>query len=103
MSPSPGADASSTSGSTIRYSVHGPVATITLNRPDAANAQSSQMIDELDTAFDRADADTEVRVIVLAAEGKHFSAGHDLKELLAARSTGPRCVRRRKASSATNR
>ena len=41
------------------------------------------MIDELDAAFDRADADDEVRVVVLAADGKHFSAGHDLKELLA--------------------
>ncbi len=41
------------------------------------------MIDELDAAFDRADADDAVRVVVLAAEGKHFSAGHDLKELLA--------------------
>jgi enoyl-CoA hydratase len=68
---------------TIRYSVAGAVATITLNRPGAANAQNSQMIDELDAAFDRAEADDDVRVVVLAAEGKHFSAGHDLKELLA--------------------
>jgi enoyl-CoA hydratase len=69
--------------STIRYEVRGPIATITLARPDAANAQNSQMIDELDAAFDRADADDDVRVVVLAGEGKHFSAGHDLKELLA--------------------
>ncbi|HEX5094518.1 MAG TPA: enoyl-CoA hydratase-related protein, partial [Acidimicrobiia bacterium] len=69
--------------STLRYEVSGPVATITLARPDAANAQNSQMIDELDAAFDRADADDDVRVVVLAGEGKHFSAGHDLKELLA--------------------
>jgi len=68
---------------TIRYEVDGPVATITLARPDAANAQNSQMIVELDEAFDRADADDAVRVVVLAADGKHFSAGHDLKELLA--------------------
>jgi len=68
---------------TIRYEVDGPVATITLARPDAANAQNSQMIVELDEAFDRADADDTVRVVVLAADGKHFSAGHDLKELLA--------------------
>jgi enoyl-CoA hydratase/carnithine racemase len=67
----------------VRYSVDGAVATITLNRPQAANAQNSRMIDELDAAFDRADADDAVRVVVLAAEGKHFSAGHDLKELLA--------------------
>ncbi len=79
MTPSSDADAAPT----IRYSVEGAVATITLNRPGAANAQNSRMIDELDTAFDRADADDAVRVVVLAAEGKHFSAGHDLKELLA--------------------
>src|SRR6266481_8421602 len=68
---------------TIRYEVDGPVATITLARPDAANAQNSQLIYELDAAFDRAEPDDDVRVVVLAAEGKHFSAGHDLKELLA--------------------
>ena len=56
--------------------------TITLDRPDAANAQDTQLIDELDAAFDRADADDDVRVVVLAGEGKHFSAGHDLKELM---------------------
>lgn len=68
---------------TIRSEVEGAVATITLARPEAANAQSSQMIDELDAAFDVADADDAVRVVVLAADGKHFSAGHDLKEILA--------------------
>jgi enoyl-CoA hydratase len=68
---------------TIRYAVDGPVATITLARPDAANAQSAQMLDELDVAFDLAERDDDVRVVILAAEGKHFSAGHDLKELLA--------------------
>jgi enoyl-CoA hydratase len=71
------------SENTVRYETDGPVATITLARPKAANAQNSQMIDELDAAFDRADGDDAVRVIVLAADGKHFSAGHDLKELLA--------------------
>src|SRR3954463_930768 len=68
---------------TITYEAVGPVATITLARPDAANAQNSQLIYELDAAFDRAETDHDVRVVVLAAEGKHFSAGHDLKELLA--------------------
>jgi enoyl-CoA hydratase len=69
--------------SSIRYDVDGPVATITLARPEAANAQNSLLIDELDAAFDCADADDGVRVVVLAGDGKHFSAGHDLKELLA--------------------
>jgi enoyl-CoA hydratase len=68
---------------TVRYEVDGAVATITLDRPDAANAQSTRLIEDLDAAFDAAEADEEVRVIVLAANGKHFSAGHDLKEILA--------------------
>ena len=42
---------------TLLYDVDGPVATITLNRPDQANAQSMQLIDELDRALDLADAD----------------------------------------------
>ena len=67
---------------TIRYDADGAVATITLDRPDAANAQSSQMLTEIDRALDLADADDAVRVVVLAGEGKHFSAGHDLKEIL---------------------
>jgi enoyl-CoA hydratase len=67
---------------TIRYEVDGAVATITLARPDQANAQSMQMIDEVDRAFDRARYDDAVRVVVLAADGKHFSSGHDLKELV---------------------
>jgi enoyl-CoA hydratase/carnithine racemase len=66
----------------IRYDIDAPVATITLNRPDVANAQNSQMLDELDQALDLVDADDAVRVLVLAGEGKHFSAGHDLKEIL---------------------
>ena len=69
--------------STLRVATDGPITTITLARPEAANAQNAQMIDELDAAFSAAEADDTARVIVLAAEGKHFSAGHDLKELLA--------------------
>ncbi len=68
---------------TIRYELDGPIATITLARPEAANAQNSELIGELDVALDLALADGDVRVVVLAADGKHFSAGHDLKELLA--------------------
>jgi enoyl-CoA hydratase/carnithine racemase len=68
---------------TVRYETDGAVATITLDRPDAANAQSTQLIEDLDAAFDAAEADADVRVVVLAANGKHFSAGHDLKEILA--------------------
>ena len=53
----------------IIYEVTGPVATITLNRPEMANAQNPQLIDEVDAAFDLADADDRVRVVVLAGKG----------------------------------
>ncbi len=67
------------SAPTVLYEKSGErIARITLNRPEVANAQSYQMLYDLNAAFDRAVADDEVRVIVLAANGKHFSSGHDL-------------------------
>ena len=66
----------------ILYEVDGTVATITMNRPEMANAQDTRLIDEMDDAFDRADADDAVRVVILAGAGKHFSSGHDLKALI---------------------
>jgi enoyl-CoA hydratase len=54
----------------VRYEVDGAVAVLTMNRPQVANAQNSE-------------ADDAVRVVVLAGAGKHFSAGHDLKGLVA--------------------
>jgi enoyl-CoA hydratase len=66
----------------VLYDVRGHVATITMNRPDVANAQDTALIDGIDASFDRADADDEVRVVVLAGNGKHFSSGHDLKALV---------------------
>ena len=68
----------------VLYDKDGPVAILTMNRPEVANAMDSQLIDELDAAFDRADADDEVRVVVLAGAGNHFSSGHDLKALVGA-------------------
>lgn len=56
----------------------GPVALITMNRPDYRNAQNSAMTYALDEALYRAAADDEVKVIVLAGAGEHFSAGHDI-------------------------
>ncbi|MBH0780719.1 enoyl-CoA hydratase [Nocardia bovistercoris] len=64
----------------IRYDVADRIATITLDRPEAANAQNRALLDELDEAWRRAAEDEDVAVIVLRAEGKHFSAGHDLKD-----------------------
>jgi len=66
----------------VLYEVDGAVAVVTMNRPEVANAQNSALIDAIDAAFDRADEDDDVRVVVLAGAGKHFSAGHDLKELV---------------------
>lgn len=56
------------------------IARIVLNRPKTANAQDTQFLYELNDAFDRAAHDESVRVIILAANGKHFSSGHDLGE-----------------------
>jgi enoyl-CoA hydratase len=66
---------------TITYEIAAPgVARIMLDRPDVANAQDMKMLYELTDAFDVAVADEEVKVIILGANGKHFSSGHDLKD-----------------------
>lgn len=62
----------------VEYERDGAVASITLAREDKANAQNERMLDELDARFATAERDPEVRVIVLRAKGRHFSAGHDL-------------------------
>jgi enoyl-CoA hydratase len=63
----------------VRYASDEGIAVITLDRPQAANAQTPQILVDLDEAWSRADADDAVRVIVLRSEGKHFSAGHDMR------------------------
>jgi enoyl-CoA hydratase/carnithine racemase len=63
---------------TILYDKTGPVATVTLNRPDTLNAISPQMTAELHRALDEADADRDVRAIVLTGAGRGFSAGYDI-------------------------
>jgi enoyl-CoA hydratase len=56
------------------------VARIWLDRADTRNAQDTKLLYELNDAFDRAAQDDDISVIVLAAEGPHFSSGHDLRE-----------------------
>ena len=56
------------------------VVRISLNRLESRNAQNTQLLYELNDAFDRATADDSVSVIILAAKGAHFSSGHDLRE-----------------------
>lgn len=71
----------STEFETIVYETPAPkVARIVLNRPEARNAQNTQLLYELNAAFDVAAQDDGVSVIVLAANGPHFSSGHDLRE-----------------------
>jgi enoyl-CoA hydratase/carnithine racemase len=62
----------------IRYEVQDHVLTITLHRPDRLNAFTGTMARELIEAFDRADADDEVRAVVVTGEGRAFCAGADL-------------------------
>ncbi len=65
----------------VRYAVSGHVAIITLDREEARNAYSDAMLDGLDRAFDAAEADEQVRVVILTGAGKAFSAGGDLKAM----------------------
>ncbi len=59
------------------------VITLTLNRAQAFNALSESMLAALQAAMERVAADDSARVVVIAAEGKAFCAGHDLKEMRA--------------------
>jgi enoyl-CoA hydratase/carnithine racemase len=73
----------------VLRSLEAGILTLTLNRGERFNPLSSVMIDALDAELERAARDDAIRVIVLAAAGKGFSAGHDLKEMRAhARDTG---------------
>ena len=66
---------------TLRYESPVPgVARIVLDRPEARNAQDKRMTYELNDAFDRAAQDDDVKVVVLAGDGPHFCAGHDLRD-----------------------
>ncbi|MBW2621986.1 MAG: crotonase/enoyl-CoA hydratase family protein [Deltaproteobacteria bacterium] len=63
---------------TIIYEIEDRIATVTLNRPDRLNAWTVEMMDELIEAFDMADKDDEVRVIIVTGAGRGFCAGADL-------------------------
>ncbi len=69
----------------------GRIARITLNRPDARNAQNRGLLVELGEAFLEAEADDEVRVVVLRGKGSMFSSGHDMgtKDSVAEYTPGP--------------
>ena len=63
---------------TIRVSVEDHIQTITLHRPDKLNAFTGQMMNEMIAAFDEADANDDVRVVIVTGEGRAFCAGADL-------------------------
>lgn len=66
---------------TLLYEQPAPqVARIVLNRPETRNAQDTKMLYELNDAFNVAARDDNIKVIILAANGPHFSSGHDLRE-----------------------
>ena len=69
---------------TIRYEVLEPgehgIAVVTLDRPDSRNAQNKRMTYEMNAAFDDASRRSDVKVIVLQADGPHFCSGHDMRD-----------------------
>ncbi len=69
---------------TIRYEIVDPgehgVAVVTLDRPDSRNAQNKRMTYEMNAAFDDASRRSDVKVIVLQADGPHFCSGHDMRD-----------------------
>ena len=65
---------------TVRYEVKDAVGTITLNRPDAMNALTTEMKEALRDTVRRAAADSSVRAVVLTGAGRAFCAGQDLRE-----------------------
>lgn len=64
----------------------GNVARIWHARPEARNAESQALLDELDDALRQASDNDDIRVVIIGGRGDHFSAGHDLKEAQAKRS-----------------
>jgi len=63
-------------------STEGLLGIVTLNRPERRNALSLDLMLELIRCFDELSSDRNVRAIILAAAGKAFSSGHDLKEMV---------------------
>ena len=65
----------------IRYELPEPdIARVVMARPETRNAHDRKMLYEIDRAFDRAARDPAIKVIILAADGPHFSSGHDLSQ-----------------------
>lgn len=72
----------------IAYTVQDHVAQLTLNRPERLNALHADTLHEINTAMDQAEADTEVRVLVVSGAGRAFSSGFDLKAQMEQQTEG---------------
>ncbi len=70
------------SGAQVLCEIEGPLATLTLNRPEKRNALSLDMMNDICEALREVAANPAVQVVILAARGPVFSAGHDLRELV---------------------
>ena len=81
-----------TAPSTVLYAAQGAVAVLTLNRPQALNSFTRQMHRDLGAALDRAEADRQIRALVITGAGRGFCAGADLSEFDLA--PGPNLVER---------
>ncbi len=66
----------------IIYSEHEKIGTITLNRPEKRNALSFELLSELEELLIKIKKERKVKVVIIKGEGKIFSSGHDLRELL---------------------
>ena len=73
---------------TIAVEKVGPVARLTLSRPERANALNAAMLSEIGTALDEIERDSGVRVLIVAGAGTAFSSGFDLKEQMERRPVG---------------
>ncbi|MDY6801710.1 MAG: enoyl-CoA hydratase-related protein [Bacteroidota bacterium] len=74
--------------SNIKVDIQDYAATVWLNRPDVQNAVNNEMLRELTSIFQLLENDHHVRVIILRGKGKSFSAGADLKKMLAKNKSG---------------
>lgn len=64
----------------ITYETKGPVALLTLNRPERLNAMTQGMLSEINRALDLAEKDPDIRALIVTGSGTSFSSGFDLKE-----------------------
>jgi len=66
--------------SSTLFTIDGPIASLTFNRPDARNALTWEMYDALAAACDRVDANSDIRVLIVKGAGKAFAAGTDIAQ-----------------------